>query len=164
MQKDEAKKRGAQFDWKVKKWYTTKEKLYIFADLCEPLVESKRIYLEIPFEIKDEAKARGAKFDFKKKKWYTSAANKNKFSDISFNLNVGEEQKEEEEDLAISDFEQVVCMYVMHVCMHVCIYLCMYLCIYLCVHASLYKYMSQKVIHNAMYICIHMYVPNLNGY
>ena len=136
LKKDEAKKRGAQFDWKVKKWYTTKEKLHIFADLCEPLVESKRIYLEIPFEIKDEAKARGAKFDFKKKKWYTNAANKNKFSDISFNLNVGEEQKEEE-DLAISDFEQVI--------LQVCMYLCMYVC--------LYKYILQ-VIHNAMYICI----------
>eukprot|EP01035_Chromulina_nebulosa_P037787 gene37787-51009_t len=97
LQKDEAKRRGAQFDWKMKKWYTTKEKLHVFADLCA--VATKRVYLEIPYEMKDEAKARGAKFDFNKKKWYTNASNKDKFSDICFSLKI-------EEDLALTVLEQ----------------------------------------------------------
>lgn len=98
LQKDEAKRRGAQFDWKMKKWYTTKEKLHVFADLCA--LAAKRVYLEIPYEMKDEAKARGAKFDFNKKKWYTNTSNKEKFSDICFSLKI-------EEDLALTDLEQV---------------------------------------------------------
>ena len=76
-QKSAARYRGARFDWEVKKWYTTKENLHIFADLCD--VKPKKVYLEIPYKMKDVAKKKGAKFDYKVKKWYIDHFNKQRY-------------------------------------------------------------------------------------
>jgi hypothetical protein len=59
-----AKKKGAQFDSDVKKWYITElDTKYDFA-------QWQILYLSVPFQQKDKAKKLGARWDKDEKKWY----------------------------------------------------------------------------------------------
>lgn len=90
--KDEAKKLGAKWDSKEKKWYygddiseDNKRELNIIELSCiennalVPIIEeSEKKYVKIPYKNKDSVKKLGAKWDPGLKSWYYYENNKNK--------------------------------------------------------------------------------------